>query len=277
MYNYQHLRTHTCDTAIRRPDVQSLPTPADCFTDVIIIRYSTWQASRLRDSARIAFLAPCTQKPHTHVRAPPAQRTAQHAFTDCCDTHSHRYTTLLLTHRPTTQQPTQAKATNEDTARASPARLALRNEPRVRRTPGLGWHALCAAVSELLLDPGLCSAPAPGAFVRLSRPCVLAPRVAGGLGGDARAFLARPRHWCLGGAEGDGRGLRVRVGLWLLFWRVRRGGWMMGGWGSGGGTYGMVWYVRRGFVDGGGEAGLGTWGMLEASLGRRDEGQAVRV
>lgn len=148
--NYQHLRTHTCDTAIRRPDVQSLPTPADCFTDVIIIRYSTWQASRLRDSARIAFLAPCTQKPHTHVRAPPAQRTAQHAFTDCCDTHSHRYTTLLLTHRPTTQQPTQAKATNEDTARASPARLALRNEPRVRRTPGLA-----CAVSELLLDFGL--------------------------------------------------------------------------------------------------------------------------
>lgn len=154
------------------------------------------------------------------------QHSAQHVFTDCCDTHSHRYITLLSTDDATTHP-----GKSDDTAPNSPARLALRNEPRVRRTPGLGWHALCAAVSELLLDPGLCSAPAPGAFVRLSRPCVLAPRVAGGLGGDARAFLARPRHWCLGGAEGDGKGLRVRVGLWLLFWRVRRGGWMMGGWG----------------------------------------------
>lgn len=54
--------------------------------------------------------------------------------------------------------------------------------------------------------------------------------------------------------------------------------WVDDGWvGFAGGTYVMVWYVRRGFVDGGGEAGLGTWGMLEASLGRRDEGQAVRV
>lgn len=94
--NYQHLRTHTCDTAIRRPDVQSLPTPADCFADVIIIRYSTWQASRLRDSARIAFLAPCTRKPHTHVRAPPAQRTARlhrllrHALTSVHNTTIHR-------------------------------------------------------------------------------------------------------------------------------------------------------------------------------------------
>lgn len=59
----------------------------------------------------------------------------------------------------------------------------------------------------------------------------------------------------------------------LLFWRARRGGWWVGGWGW------YVWYVRRGFVCGGEEGRFGFWGLgrFDASLARRDEGQALRV